>query len=140
MRAAWMMTGLAMAFAALTPHHASAFTAFVSNEKGNTLSVIDTDKMEVIATIPVGQRPRGITISKDRKTVFVCTSDADHIEAIDADTFKLVRTLPSGADPELFAPSPDGKFLYVANEDNAMVSVLDIDQAAINNEVSVGVE
>jgi YVTN family beta-propeller protein len=33
--------------------------AYVSNEKSNTVSVIDTDKLEVIKTIKVGQRPRG---------------------------------------------------------------------------------
>jgi hypothetical protein len=41
MRARWMMSGLAVAVAALMPTAASAFTAYVSNEKGNTVSVID---------------------------------------------------------------------------------------------------
>jgi len=99
----------------ISTSEARAYTAFVSNEKGNSVSVIDTDKMAVVDTIPVGARPRGITISKDRKTIFVCTSDADHIEAIDADTMTVTRTLPSGADPELFAPSPDGKYLSSAS-------------------------
>src|SRR5271170_4988655 len=48
---------------------ASAFLAFVSNEKGNSISVVDTDKMETVATIPTGQRPRGIAVSKDGKSV-----------------------------------------------------------------------
>jgi len=33
---------------------ADAFLAYVSNEKGNSISVIDTDKMETIATIKTG--------------------------------------------------------------------------------------
>ena len=44
---------------------ASAFTAYVSNEKSNTISVIDTDKFTVVNTIKVGQRPRGIELTKD---------------------------------------------------------------------------
>src|SRR5262249_61557108 len=44
---------------------ANAFTAYVSNEKGNTISVVDTDKMETVGTIKVGQRPRGIELTKD---------------------------------------------------------------------------
>jgi YVTN family beta-propeller protein len=48
------MTGAAVALALLA-QEASAFTAFVSNEKGNTVSVIDLDKMEVTATIEVGE-------------------------------------------------------------------------------------
>ena len=31
---------------------------FVSNEKGNSITVIDGDRLEVTATIPVGNRPR----------------------------------------------------------------------------------
>ena len=41
--------------------------AYVSNEKSNTVSVIDTDKWQVVRTIKVGQRPRGIEITKDRQ-------------------------------------------------------------------------
>ena len=41
-----------------------AYTAYVSNEKGNTVSVIDTDKWAVTATIKVGQRPRGIEFTR----------------------------------------------------------------------------
>jgi YVTN family beta-propeller protein len=64
MRSVWIMTGAAVALALLA-QEASAFTAYVSNEKGNTVTVIDLDKMEATATIEVGERPRGITMSKD---------------------------------------------------------------------------
>ena len=46
---------------------ARASTAYVSNERNNTVSVIDTNKWEVIKTIKVGQRPRGIAYTKDQK-------------------------------------------------------------------------
>ena len=48
--------GLCFLFAA--PAH--AYLAFVSNERGDTVSVVDTTSMETIKTIPTGQRPRGI--------------------------------------------------------------------------------
>ena len=37
---------------------AEAVTVYVSNEKDNTISVIDGDTYKVTATIPVGQRGR----------------------------------------------------------------------------------
>ena len=52
----------AVVFAA-TP--CAAYTVYVSNEKGNSLTVIDSATLEVQATIPVGQRPRGIKMTKD---------------------------------------------------------------------------
>src|SRR5690348_12390873 len=44
--------GLALAFTFAAP--ANAYLAYVSNEKGNTVSVIDTEKMQVVKTIKVG--------------------------------------------------------------------------------------
>ncbi len=57
---------------------AFAFLAYVSNEKGNSISVIDTDKMETIATIKTGQRPRGIEVSRDGKLVYVAARRRRH--------------------------------------------------------------
>ena len=65
--------------------------------------------METVATVPVGERPRGITLSHDKKLLYICTSDADHIEVLDLETLQVVKSLPSGPDPELFVLSPDGK-------------------------------
>src|SRR5262249_28356293 len=79
---------------------ATAYTAYVSNEKGNSITIVDLDKMAVTGTVPVGARPRGITLSHDKKQLFICTSDADHIEVLDLDSLKVVNILPSGPDPE----------------------------------------
>ena len=51
---------------------ALAYTAYVTNERDNTVSVVDLDKMETVKTIPVGQRPRGIVISPDGKFLYIC--------------------------------------------------------------------
>ena len=45
---------------------AQAYEAYISNEKSNTVTVIDTDKLQVIKTIKVGRRPRGIGITHER--------------------------------------------------------------------------
>src|SRR5215471_20137062 len=101
---------------------ASAFTAYVSNEKSNTVSVIDTDKFIVVNTIRVGQRPRGIELTKDGKFVLVAVGDDDRIEMVDVKSGEIVAILPSGPDPELFTQDPAGKILYVANENNNTVT------------------
>ena len=82
-----MTLSLVLACAAIADQAAAA-TAYVSNEKGNTISVVDLDKMETIATVPVGERPRGITLSHDKKLLYICTSDADHIEVLDLETLQ----------------------------------------------------
>src|SRR3982074_3972981 len=96
---------------------ASVFTAYVSNEKSNTVSVIDTDKFQVVKTIKVGQRPRGIELTKDGKFILVAVGDDDTIQMIDTTTHEIVTNMPSGPDPELFTQDPAGTILYVANEE-----------------------
>src|SRR5437660_3743093 len=80
-----------------------AFIAYVSNEKSNTVTVIDTDSWTVTKTIKVGQRPRGIEFTRDGKFVIVAVGDDDSIQIIDVAKQQVVDTLPSGPDPELFA-------------------------------------
>src|SRR5262245_66565805 len=118
---------LALGFAIGFVVRADAYLAYVSNEKSNTVTIIDTAKLEVVKTIKVGQRPRGIGLTKDGKYILVCVGDDDNIEMIDARTHEIVGALPSGPDPEHFAFALDGKKLYVAKEENNMVRVLDIE-------------
>src|SRR5258708_20148409 len=65
---------LGLGMFALIGGQASAFTAYVSNEKSNTISVIDTDKFTGVKTIKVGQRPRGIGLNKHEKFILVAVS------------------------------------------------------------------
>ena len=53
---------------------ALGYHVYVTNEKAGDVSVIDGGTREVVATIPVGKRPRGIRVSSDGKTLFVAVS------------------------------------------------------------------
>lgn len=135
------LTTALSAFALVLPlTGAEAYTAYVTNEKDNTLSVIDTEKLEVIKTVKIGQRPRGVILSKDGKWVIVCASDDNQVEVYDAKTLEFVKSLPSGPDPELLILHPDGKRLYVANEDDNLVTVVDIEESKVISDIPVGVE
>src|ERR1700757_3532154 len=130
--------GIAVWLAGVLP--VRAFVAYVSNEKANTVSVIDTDKWVVTRTIKVGQRPRGIEFTRDGKFVLVAVGDDDTIQMIDTATQQVTDTLPSGPDPELFTQDKAGKVLYVANENDNTVTVIDIERRARIGDIQVGVE
>ena len=135
--------------------------AYVSNEDSGTISVVNIDTLNVIETIPVGRRPRGIHADADGRFVFVALSGSpkcppsmsdadcesqntdksqDGIAMIDALTRKVVNVFPGGSDPEQFDISPDGRFLYVANEDAGLASVVDIKAGRVVRETPVGGE
>ncbi len=135
-----ILVGFVFAMAWLISNSAMAYKIYVSNEKDNTVSIIDSETLKVEKTVEVGQRPRGITITKDGKHLLVCASDDDTVQVFDIETMKLVRTLPSGPDPELFIIHPSGNPLYIANEDDNLVTVVDLKTNKVIGEIPVGVE
>ena len=106
--------------------NANAYDVYVSNEKDNTISIIDGETLTVTETVAVGERPRGIVLSNDNSVLYMCTSDEDHVEVLDLKTLKVTHTLPSGPDPELMSLNPEGTKLYIANEDDNLVTVVDL--------------
>ncbi|RKG80502.1 hypothetical protein D7W79_07765 [Corallococcus exercitus] len=132
---------------------------YVSNEGSDDLSVIDASTNRVIATIPVGKRPRGLRLSADGQRLYVAVSGsmrappgvdedtlpppdrtADGIALVDTRTRQVLRVLESGDDPESFDVSPDGQRLYVSNEDAARASVVDVATGKVTHAVPVGGE
>ncbi|MEL6511297.1 MAG: YVTN family beta-propeller repeat protein [Pseudomonadota bacterium] len=113
---------------------------WVSNEKDDTISVIDIETMEVVRTIDVGERPRGITFSQDYSVLYVCASDSDTVQVIDPETGEVLHELPSGEDPEQFVLHPDDRHLYIANEDDAITTVVDTQTRKVVAQIDVGIE
>jgi len=134
------LTAALAALFAVVASPAFAFQIFVSNEKDNTVTVVDGDTLEVVKTIPTARRPRGIITSPDGKEVFVACGDGDIIDVIDVAKLEVVRQLESGPDPELMAVDPKGDTLYVANEDDSMATVMNTKTGEVLAEVPVGVE
>ena len=84
------------------PLPALAGEIWVTNEKDDTISVIDIDTLEVVRTIETGERPRGITFNSDYSRVYICASDSDTVQVMDPATGEILHDLPSGEDPEQF--------------------------------------
>jgi PQQ-dependent catabolism-associated beta-propeller protein len=130
------LTALALLLAA--PAHAAEI--WVTNEKDDTISVIDVETLEVVRTIPTGERPRGITFAKDHSVVYICASDSDAVQVMDPETGEILHDLPSGEDPEQFVLHPDNRHLYIANEDDAITTVVDTETRQVIAQIDVGIE
>jgi len=70
----WVLGLVLLCAASTNSPAAGAYQIFISNEKSGDLTVISGDDFKVVATIPVGKRPRGIRVSPDGKTVYVALS------------------------------------------------------------------
>ncbi len=124
----------------LLPTLAHAGEIWVTNEKDDTISVIDVESLEVVRTYETGERPRGLTFSKNFSRLFICASDSDTVQVMDPETGEILHNLPSGADPEQFALHPNDRYLYIANEDDAITTVVDTETRAVVAQIDVGIE
>ena len=114
-----------------------AHWAYVTNEKDDSISIIDTETNEVVKTLDTGERPRGVTLSHDYTRLFVCASDSDTVQVLDVKDGSVLFELPSGEDPEQFALHPDNRHLYIANEDDAIATVVDIETRQVIAQIDV---
>jgi len=145
--------------AAPAPAAPPPLRVYVTNEASGDLTIIDATNQTVVATAPLGKRPRGIQPSPDTRSLYVALSgspnagpgvdpktlpppdrSADGIGEVDADTYKIKRVIHAGNDPEQLAISSDGSRLYVANEDAAQLSVVDVPSGNVVATVKIGEE
>ena len=82
----------AVFIALLSAAPAQAYRLLVSNEKDNTITVVAGDTLEIVRTVSVGARPRGMALSPDGNKAYLCTSDANHIEILDLATLTVAGT------------------------------------------------
>src|SRR5207244_3363858 len=101
---------LAAGLGAATP--AAAATLFITNTKSDSVSVIDTDTLDVVGTIPLGRgKPNRIVFQPDGTTAWVVYDKTHDLGLIDADARKLVRRVKVGGKPDKLRFPPDGSHL-----------------------------
>jgi YVTN family beta-propeller protein len=132
---------------------------YVTDEVSGDMTVIDAKSYNVLATVPLGKRPRGIHPSPDGKTIYVALSgspiagpdvdestlpppdkSADGVGVFDVAQNKVVRIMKAGSDPENFDVSKDGTQLFISNEDEEAVSVVDIASGTVVKSLKVGAQ
>ncbi len=130
---------LAVLLAAMNGAALAQGTAYVSSEKDNALTLIDTTTLAVKGTLATCKRARHVQITPEGKLLVACT-DSNAADLIDPATAKSLRRIPLGEEPEAFDLSPDGKTLYVSNEDEGTASFIDVASGKRRASVKVGKE
>src|SRR6266511_783524 len=104
---------------------------YVANTAGDTLSVVDLDRQEVVREIPVGDHPHGLALAPDHRKIFCSVESARAIKFLDTSTDKIVASVATTGVPNQLAAAPDGDWVYVAINDKATADVIDVRQASV---------
>lgn len=126
--------------------HAYPFLAYVTNMKGNSVSVIATSSPpSIVATIPLGSGgfPVGAAVSPDGTRLYVAENLTKTVAVINTSTHTVLTHINVGPLPTGIAASPDGKKVYVVNSNydwtgyyspiNPLESPFDIGGAVLGN-------
>ena len=101
---------------------------YVSNNSGNTISIINTGTNTVEKTITSGllDGPDGISFTPDGKKAYVNSLSTNTVLVIDTKTQSVVKSIPVGNYPENGSViTPDGRFVYIGNVNSQSLSVID---------------
>lgn len=90
-------------------------TAWVVNHISDSVSVVDLDEMQVMATLPTADEPYDIIFAGSPRRAFVSCSQSNKVlvfDPLDLEAAPIEIPL-AGEDPRALAVSPDGATVYV---------------------------
>ncbi|MEO8885042.1 MAG: MBG domain-containing protein [Mucilaginibacter sp.] len=117
-------TGNAPIITTITATPVATEYAYISNVHSNNVSVINLTTNTVIATIPVGSEPAGVSVSPDGTRVYVGNTLSNTVSVINTITNTVVATIPVGNYPYSLLVSKDGSKVYVVNTSSNFMSII----------------
>lgn len=95
-----------------------------------SLSVIDTTRNVVTATIPLHSQPYQISVDAEGRRGYVANAGSNTVSVIDLLNHRELGTVGTGEEPGLAKISPDGRTLVVSNRKAGSVSLYNVMDAA----------
>ena len=132
-------TGTAPVTATITVTPENVPLAYITSSVNNSVSVINTVSNSIVATVPVGHRPFGISVNPDGSRVYVANNDDNTISVINTTNNAVIATISVGRSPRGIAVSPDGSTVYVTNQTDNTVSVINVANNTAVATIQVGV-
>ncbi|MGV8076726.1 MAG: PKD domain-containing protein [Methanosarcina sp.] len=125
---------------AVSPDGTRVYVTNANYGESGTVSVIDTARNEVTATVDMGYKysPSGVAVTPDGKKLFVANRDINGVSIIDTAANVVTASVPAGINPLGVAVTPDGKKVYVANRYSNNISVIDTGTNTVTATVKVG--
>ena len=100
--------------------------AYVTEETGDRLRVVDLKAGATLDTIDVGSRPIALDITPDGKKLYVSNLGSSDLTVVDLERGEVVGQIVIGARPGEVRITPDGLRAYVSNLNRGVISVLDL--------------
>jgi YVTN family beta-propeller protein len=90
----------------------SGAEAFITDQTGEEVSVLDLGSKQVVARIPVLGKPAGIAMARDG--AYVTSTEGKYVSVINTASRNIVSKIAIPDTPLGIAADPAGRFIYVA--------------------------
>ncbi len=101
------------------------------NNGDHTVSVVATDSLEVVATLPGAAAMTGVNFDRSGVTAYVISRGENKLVVLDLMAMKTVAEIALPSSPETGVVTPDGGKLYVALSGSDQVAVIDMASRAL---------
>jgi YVTN family beta-propeller protein len=113
---------------------------YVANHAAGTVSVIDGNKSQVVATIPTFGRTQAVAVNPTTNLIYATNFDNNQVRIIDGSKNAVTGVISSGigGEPMGVAVDPAANRIYVANLAANTVSIIDGRSSTVVQRVTVG--
>ena len=108
-----------------THPHGTTTRVYVTNSKGDDVTVIDPATMKVAGSIKTGPNPHGVVASPDRRTLYISVEGTDELIAVDIATLEVKWRVKVGRAPNEVSITRDGRKVFVPLRNDAAIDVVD---------------
>ena len=105
--------------------HPDGSEYYFSNEVEHTLDVFSTETLQLLARIPLTDRPNNVAITPDGTRVYVAIAGGAFVDVIDVRARQNVRSIPTDGWVHNVYVTPDGKHMVAGMIGAGSLSVFD---------------
>jgi len=98
---------------------------YIAHLGDGTVDVVDTARLDVVATIDDLDAVHGIRLAPDLHRLYASATGSDEVATIDTTTNQVITRAPTGDFPDGIAYDPDTRKVYVSNANDRAETVVD---------------
>ena len=111
---------------------------YVGNRGESTVSVVDLERSEAVATVPVGADPWGVAANTVTNKIYTINTRGISMSVIDGVTHEVTSTVPLGFFPGGIAVNPITNRIYVVSTYENDIRVFDGESNALLSRIPIG--
>jgi DNA-binding beta-propeller fold protein YncE len=99
---------------------------YLTNSEGNSISILDISKQEIVGRIATGNGPGRVTLTPDGKTLVYNLQAGEGVGFADISSRKQTQEIRLPGAPLSLLMSPDGRYVYAGVQDKDTVVVVSV--------------